>query len=93
MNPRFSTIALSALLLVLAAFVWLSSSALPEVVASHFGANGAANGFMPRGMYVAILLALVLGVPSLLGSVDIRIDNAVPTRCSGWRRDATAASR
>ncbi|TXH37761.1 MAG: hypothetical protein E6Q92_10305 [Burkholderiaceae bacterium] len=28
-----------------------------------------------------------------LGSVDIRIDNAVPTRCSGWRRDATAASR
>ncbi len=66
MNPRFCTIALLALLLVLAAFVWLSSSALPEVVASHFGANGAANGFMPRGMYVAILLALVLGVPSLL---------------------------
>ena len=30
---------------------------------------------------------------ALLGSVDIRIDNAVPTRCSGWRRDATAASR
>jgi len=28
-----------------------------------------------------------------LGSVDIRGDNAVPTRCTGWRRDATAASR
>ncbi|MCA6216029.1 DUF1648 domain-containing protein [Ideonella sp. B7] len=66
MNHRFSTLALSVLLPVLAAFIWLSSSALPEVVASHFGVNGAANGFMPRGAYVAIMLALALGLPSLL---------------------------
>ncbi len=29
----------------------------------------------------------------MLGSVDIQIDNAVPTSCSGWRRDAKAACR
>jgi hypothetical protein len=28
-----------------------------------------------------------------LGSVDIWVDNVPPTRCSGWRRDAKAASR
>src|ERR1035441_10692586 len=28
-----------------------------------------------------------------LGSVDIRVNNTAPTRCSGWRRHAKAASR
>ena len=66
MTPRFSTIALLLLLLVLSVFVWLSSSALPEVVASHFGPSGAANGYMPRGTYIALLLVLIVGVPLLL---------------------------
>lgn len=65
MNLRLSTIALLALLLLLAYFVWSTSSALPELVASSFGARGAANAFMPRRIYVAILLALIIGVPSL----------------------------
>ena len=66
MSPRFSTIALLLLLLVLSAFVWISSSALPEVVASHFGSSGAADGYMPRGTYIALLLVLIVGVPLLL---------------------------
>jgi hypothetical protein len=49
-----------------ACFVWWTSGALPAVVASHFGAGGSANGFMPRGQFVAFMLALVLVVPPLI---------------------------
>jgi hypothetical protein len=49
-----------------AAFIWLTSSGLPNVVASHFEADGYANGFASRGGYVAMMLAIVAGVPTLL---------------------------
>lgn len=49
-----------------AVFVWWSAGALPDVVASHFVAGGVANGFMPRGQYLGFMLALVVGVPSVL---------------------------
>jgi hypothetical protein len=49
-----------------AAFIWLSSASLPAVVASHFGASGAANGSMPRGLYVRFMLAFAMGVPLVL---------------------------
>ncbi len=67
MNPRRGTLALLLLLLMLAGFVWFTASSLPQVVASHFGASGAANDFMPRGTYVALMLVLIVGVPLLLG--------------------------
>lgn len=66
MNDRLGAIALPLLLAVLAAFVWFTSAALPEVVASHFGSSGAADGFMPRGVYIAVFLALIVGMPLLL---------------------------
>ncbi len=49
-----------------AAFVWLTGRALPAVVASHFAASGAANGFMPRDLYLPLMLALVIVTPVLL---------------------------
>ena len=52
-----------------AAFVGWTSGSLPQVVASHFVAAGTANGFMPRGPFVASMLALVVLVPTLLGSL------------------------
>jgi uncharacterized membrane protein len=52
-----------------AAFVWLTSRALPDLVASHFDASGTANGFMPRGFYLRFMLAFVLGLPALLVGV------------------------
>lgn len=66
MKLRSGDVALLALVLVAAGFVWLTSRTLPAVVASHFSAGGAANGFMPRGTYVALLLALVVGAPLLV---------------------------
>jgi len=53
-----------------AAFVWLTSLSLPDVVASHFGASGQANGFMSRDAYVGLMLACVAGLPTLLTVVS-----------------------
>ena len=52
-----------------AAFIWLTSRGLPSVVASHFEANGYANGFTTRGGYVGLMLVFVAGVPTLLVTV------------------------
>src|SRR5262249_1306946 len=65
--PRSALLpALVALLLAAAVFVLLSGSSLPPVVASHFTASGAANGFMPRRLYLGFMLALTVGLPLLL---------------------------
>lgn len=53
MRPLPGTAALLLLLFALGAFVWLTAEALPPVVASHFSASGAADGFMPRKTYRA----------------------------------------
>jgi hypothetical protein len=84
-----------------AAFVWWSGGGLPPVVASHFAAGGAADGFMERGAYIALMLALVVGVPALIHALarlaarlPVRFVN-VPNRAY-WlapeRRAATLAS-
>lgn len=62
-----------------AAFVWLTSTRLPALVASHFGSSGAANGFMPHGAYVGLMLAVVVVLPAamtLLTSLAIANPNA-----------------
>jgi uncharacterized membrane protein len=57
--PRRSL--LPALLVTAAAlvYVWLSSGALPDVVASHFRGDGAANGYMLRASYLRFTLVLI----------------------------------
>lgn len=49
-----------------AAFIFVTSLELPEPVASHFGATGAPNGFMPRRVYTSVMLVLAIGAPLLL---------------------------
>ena len=48
-----------------AAFVWITSAALPPVVASHFAASGRANGFAPHEIYVRFMLGMIVVVPGL----------------------------
>lgn len=48
------------------AFVWFTSLRLPDLVASHFGGAGIADGFMPHAFYVCFMLAFVIGLPVLL---------------------------
>ena len=48
------------------AAIVLTVGQLPERIASHFGVDGLPNGFMPRGTYRILMLALALGVPALM---------------------------
>lgn len=66
MKPARSPLSLLALVGLLAAAVLGSGRWLPPLVASHFDASGAADGFMPRGLYLALMCGMVLGVPLLV---------------------------
>jgi hypothetical protein len=49
-----------------AAFIVATSMVLPDRVAAHFAAGGAANGFLPRAAYIAFMLLVVVGLPTLM---------------------------
>lgn len=51
---------------VFAAYVWFTTEQLPERVATHFGSNGAANGWMTRGQHVGFTLVAGLMVPAFV---------------------------
>ena len=51
------------LLVIGPAIMWATSGALPDRVATHFGADGLANGWMTRDGYRAFMLALGTLVP------------------------------
>jgi len=63
MNQRFIVTLFLVFLAVAVAFVWGSSDALPPLMASHFGSQGDADGFMPRSGYVVLVVVLLLGIP------------------------------
>lgn len=50
-----------------ATFVWITAASLPAMMASHFDASGAANGFMQRASYVHFMLAIVVAAPLATG--------------------------
>jgi uncharacterized membrane protein len=62
---------LLAVLFCVAVFILWTSQSLPDVPASHFGASGSANGYMPKGLYVVIMLAFAVALPLLLGFLPI----------------------
>ena len=72
MRPR--DLALVGLLLGVAAFLFWTSRSLPPVVASHFGFGGRADGFMPRGGYVASMIGLVLFLPLFVTYLPALLD-------------------
>lgn len=64
MQYQKSSLLFAMLVLAAATFVWRSSVHLPAMVASHFDAAGAANGFMLQAFYLRLMLLLVLGLPT-----------------------------
>ncbi|MEO7432366.1 MAG: hypothetical protein ABIR62_10115 [Dokdonella sp.] len=60
-------------------FVCVTGVNLPEMVASHFDAAGAANGFTPRATYLGTMLLLVTLLPIALGLAG-RVVAVLPTR-------------
>jgi len=60
---------------VRAALVW---DELPAVMASHFGANGVANGWMPRNQFFIASFACTVPVAALLAVIAERIGRRKP---------------
>ncbi|MBI5890884.1 MAG: hypothetical protein HZB47_09430 [Nitrosomonadales bacterium] len=61
------------------AFVLVTGRSLPPVVASHFIAGGAANGFVPRDTYMHLTVALLVALPLLI-SLLTSIGSMLPAR-------------
>ncbi len=53
-------------LLAAAVFVYVTSQALPDRVASHFGASGLADSFMTRSAYRTFMLCFIVGLPLVM---------------------------
>ncbi len=62
-----------------AAFVLISGSSLPPLVASHFGIGGAVDGFMSRNDYLAFMLIGTVAIPLLI-VVPQRLVRTIPPR-------------
>jgi hypothetical protein len=80
MNRKSSLPLLLVVLVAAAVFIWLSDASLPPVVASHFVSGGRANGFMPRGAYLGLMLATAVGMPLILSLVTGGITRLLPDR-------------
>ena len=63
---RLSRLLLPALLVVCTFFTLNSVGDLPEKVATHFGANGVADGWTNRDHYRLFIVLFLVGLPSLL---------------------------
>jgi len=98
---RLSHLLFAACLVVAVAFIAATTGAMPDRVASHFGANNLANGWMTRDGYRTFMLAFATLLPLVVvGSVGWLPRCApgainLPNR-GHWldpkRRDATLAS-
>ena len=51
------------------AFIVYTTRYLPDPVATHFGANNRANGWMTRNGYLAFMLGFLIGVPAFVSLV------------------------
>ena len=63
--PPAAPAPLLALIACALAFIWWTGQQLPELVASHFDGAGVANGHMPKGPYLTIMLIITAVVPLL----------------------------
>ena len=64
--------------MVAGVFVWVSGQSLPPMMASHFGASGQADGFMPREAYRLLMTGITVGVPLLVVYVPNWLIRAMP---------------
>jgi hypothetical protein len=60
-------VALICLNVFAAVFIVYTGRHLPEIVATHFGAENRANGWMSRNGYIIFMTCLTIGVSSFVG--------------------------
>jgi len=97
---RLSLLLLLALLLVSTFFTLNTVGDLPERVATHFNANGVADGWINRDHYSLLILLFLLGLPLLLVWIMAGLPRLTNGRgqipnCEYWfaqeRRNATVS--
>ena len=87
MKRYISMLIFLAVLIAAGVFVFSSSGALPERVASHFGSSGAADAFMSRGGYVTFMLVFVVGLPLVMTGIMTLVFRSVTTSLNIPNRD------
>jgi len=80
MRKSAAEVAFYLALALAALFVIRTGGALPEVLATHFGPSGAANGYMARTFYVRFMLVFVVLLPLALNLVIGRVLRLPDTR-------------
>jgi uncharacterized membrane protein len=65
-ESRRATVSFLAAVAAVATYVAWSGRALPAYVASHFGGDGTANGYMPRSAYVVFMLVVSISLPLVI---------------------------
>lgn len=61
-----SFVTLILLMVFSVVFVIYTTAHLPEVLATHFAADGRADGWMTRGSYLLLMISVLIGVPALV---------------------------
>ncbi|HEV8255583.1 MAG TPA: DUF1648 domain-containing protein [Casimicrobiaceae bacterium] len=84
---RFSLQLFIALAAAAVAFIVLTSRALPERVASHFGPGGHANGWMTREAYLIVVLAAATLLPLVIVALVAALPRAFPRGINLPNRD------
>jgi hypothetical protein len=79
-RPRLALWLLALVLCVAGSGAWVLVSAeqLPAVVASHFGADNRADGFMPHDGYRRFMLAFSVGFPLFLALMTGGLPRLIP---------------
>ncbi len=68
-NQAAALATLICLTVFAAVFVIYTTRYLPDTVATHFGANNQANGWMSRGFYLLFILSFMIGISCLVSFV------------------------
>jgi uncharacterized membrane protein len=87
MSRHITTLVFLAVLAAAGVFVFVTSSSLPERVASHFGSSGVADAFMSCNGYVTFMLAFVVGLPLLTTGIMTLVFRSSTTSLNMPHRD------
>lgn len=87
MRKSAATICFYLAMAVAAWFVIRTGGSMREVVATHFGASGEANGYMPRVSYVRFMLIFVVVLPLGLNFLIARVLRLPAARINIPHRD------
>lgn len=79
-HSRFPLLAFVVALLGAAVYILITAGQLPPRVASHFGGDGLANGYMSRDGYRLFMLLFTVGLPLLM----VAVVGGLPARFPKW---------